>query len=203
MKSFNDAMNIVKINVSNYQKLCQNAKNQVLSDKEAFFKNLFCYHVGGQTGHQRASKFITNMEQEVKKNNITKTEQLIDFMVSYFDKGSKLSNFIWKSVREAAGFCDAHINFLIPTYQAANERYTHNAYEEPSKEESRVALEKLFNLAITGSYSAELLKYLNSYLCLETNRCADYGKKLLDHLNGKMVNVKQEAKPNFTIQGKK
>lgn len=193
MKSFFEALDVIKNNIYDYQEICRKANHQVLSDEEAFFRNLmpFGKKYGGITGFQRAEKFIISMEEEIAKENINTTEQLIDFAANYFDKGGKLSNYIWKSIRETAGFTEAHVRYLIPIYQDANASGMYDL-DLPSKHESQASIEKLINRAICGFYDEELLKYLRSYLGLESNQCADYGKKLLDHLNSKIPQVKLE-----------
>lgn len=137
------------------------------------------------------------MEDEIRKGNIITAEHLIDFAIKYPDKGETLSHYIWKSIRQAAGFTSAHSSILIPTYQFVYETATSRTIETPSAVESRESIEHEFVRAISGYYNKEFFSSLNINLDIDSNRYSDYGQKLLNHLNGKLPEVELDSQISF------
>jgi len=196
MKPFNEAIEIFKDQIHNYKNKCMTANNTILSDKEAFFRNLipFGKRYGGMTGYQRAEKFIKAIDQAIDTGKLTCTEELIDFAIKYPDKGNNLANDIWQAIRQAAGFRKTHLDYLIPRYQDYHRTLVHDKwddyYEYPDRISSQKATEKLINQAICGDHDAQLFHFTrdhkiksNFWYRPKSKELADYGQKLLTRLN--------------------
>ncbi|MBA2708978.1 MAG: hypothetical protein H0U57_00050 [Tatlockia sp.] len=204
MKNLQDAIYIFKHNIINYQLDCQ-YDNELLSDASAFFLNLNPWGKkhGGETGYHRSQNFLSKMEDEINNGSIHNTEKLLDFVINYRDKGTKLRGEIWKCIRECAGFTIEHINYFIPKYRDYYIRdvstgiYNMGEQEKPSIDEAL----SMLNNAIMGCYSFKLFECLNTFLGLDVKPQSeftikkDYGHSLLISLDKKMLEV--DSKINF------
>ncbi|MBA2655417.1 MAG: hypothetical protein H0U70_00325 [Tatlockia sp.] len=204
MKNLQEAINVFNQNIINYQLDCQ-YNNELLSDASAFFLNLNPWgkKYGGETGYHRSQIFLTKMEDEINNGSIHNTEKLLDFVINYRDKGTKLRSEIWKCIRECAGFTMEHINYFIPEYQDYYSRdvttgiYNMGEEVKPSIDEAL----SMINNAIMGCYSFKLFACLNTFLGFDVKPRAeytinkDYGHSLLISLDKKMHEV--ESKINL------
>ncbi len=186
MQQFNPAIETIQKNIEDYKKKCLDSNKKVLSNTGAFFRNLipFGRHYGGQSGYERAEKFIQDMNEQISKKSIQNTKQLLSFAANYSVGGSYLRKKIWKSIREAAGFKQKHMDLLIDAYQ---DRYE-GKYGPPSVSETQLEMENLCNKAISGYYSKELIDCIDIALNgnFDPNSKSyhknDYGKTLLNNL---------------------